>query len=111
METVAERLGLLLNKSKSKVICKDSSTLGNFLSAAPAFHVTHPTLLGSHPGDSIDDCINEKRNSFLRVMEGRFQHLHGQDATLVLCMSLAIPRLMYLLRGHLAFFLISIAGF
>ena len=48
VEREAAKLGLQLSVAKSKVICRDSSTLDNFLAAAPGFHVTppdHATLL------------------------------------------------------------------
>ena len=103
LESAAEKLGLKLNKAKSEVICKNPTTLDEFLSAAPGFRVTSPeqaTLLGSPLGDCIDcidDCISSKV-SFLKIMENRLQHLQSHDALLLLRHSLAIPRLIYLLR-------------
>ena len=100
VESAADQLGLELNKAKSEVISKDSTSLNEFLSAAPGFPVITPaqaTLLGSPIGDSIDDCISTKVSA-LKVMESRIQHLQAYDALLFLRYLLGIPRLVYLLR-------------
>ena len=47
-------------------------------------------------GGCIDDCIGSK-GSFLKITEGRLQHLQSHDALLLLHHSLAIPRLICLL--------------
>ena len=100
VESAASQLGLELNKAKSELISKDSTSLNEFLSAAPGFLVTTPaqaTLLGSPIGDSIDDCISTKVSA-LKVMESRIQHFQAHDALLLFRYSSGIPRLVYLLH-------------
>ena len=113
MEREAAKLGLQLSVAKSEVIGRDSSTLDNFLAAAPGFHVTspdHATLLGSPIGSSIDDCISKKITS-LRILEDWVQFFRAHDALLLLRNSLAIPSLMYLLRTASCFLSTQLAVF
>ena len=100
VEEVADELGLKLNRSKSEVVCHDSSTLESFLLKFPGFQITSPekvTLLGSPLTENVDITILEKVR-VLRVLGDRIHHFQVQDAILLLRYSLAAPKLLYLLR-------------
>lgn len=100
VEKTAEELGLQLNRSKSEVVCHDSSTLEQFLSSSPGFCVTPPgsvMFLGSPLGDNVDNAILEKVGA-LKILESSIPYLRIQDALLLLRHCLAVPRFTYLLR-------------
>lgn len=72
------------------------------LSSAAELHITDEdslTLLGSPLGnsDGVSVAISEKVDD-LKIMGDRLQHLHVQDALLLLHHLFALPKLMYLLR-------------
>ena len=95
-------LGLVLNEQKSEVICVDSAVRESFLHLLNA-QVVEPEcadLLGSPIGDisSISKAL-EARIESLRVLGDRLQHFSVHDASLLLRNSLAIPKLLYLLRS------------
>ena len=75
----AEELGLVLNNSKSEIICSDASGRGTIITALPGAKVVDPEracLLGSPLGDisSIDICLDEKIKD-LYTMGSRLPHL------------------------------------
>ena len=105
VEDVTGQLGLQLNRGKFEVVCCDPHTLKLFLSAAPGFRITSPEdiiRLGSPLSDLVDGCILEKVQS-LKVLEDRIHHFQLQDALLLLCYPLAVPRLIYLLHASVLF--------
>ena len=96
-------LGLLLNERKSEVICKDTAARDSILSSIPGAQVIDPasaSLLGSPIGDtdSTSDAIFRK-TQLLRTMGEKLQYVSAHDALLLLRNSLAIPKLLYLLRS------------
>ena len=115
VERMAEDLGLQLNRGKSEVICGDTATRESSLLAAPGLHVTSPTdasLLGSPLGDteSISNTIREKTH-LLQTVENRLQYLHSHYAILLLRHSLAIPKVLYLLRTSPCFLSSDLVAF
>ena len=83
-------------------MCDDACTRNAVLSVASELQVTNSgqaTLLGAPIGSLglIDDTITSKINK-LTIMEERLLHLPRQDALLILRNSLAIPKLLYILR-------------
>ena len=100
VETTTEQLGLWLKKGKSEIICWNLGTFEKFLSVVPGLQVTspkHATLFGSPLSEFIKGSILDKVN-FLKVLRDRISYLSAQEAILLLCSSLAIPRLNFLLR-------------
>ena len=97
---MASDLGLQLNTSKSEVVCHDSSTVARFLASFPGLSVTateSARFLGSPLSECMDEAILEKVGP-LKVLESRISYLQVQDALLLLRHSLAMLRLLYLLR-------------
>ena len=92
-------LGLCLNLKKCEVISHNSESVDQVLRVAPLMkcvRVEDATLLGTALSSSaINDVFNEKLD-FLSRMESR-------DAPYLLRHSLAIPRLVYLLRTSACF--------
>ncbi len=102
VESLASDLGLMLNRCKSKVVCNDPPTLDAFLADAPGFSVVNASdtlLLGSAIGGP-DACrpILEAKIGMLRTMGVRLSHLASHDALLLLSHSIAIPKMLYVLR-------------
>ena len=100
-------LGLLLNERKSEVICEDTAARDSILSSIPGAQVIDPafaSLLQSPIGDtdSTSAAISRK-TQLLRTMGERFQYVSAHDALLLLRNSLAIPKLLYLLRSSPCF--------
>ena len=107
VEEGGKELSLPLNHGNSEVISNDPTTKDTLLTSAPNLQPTDQssvTLLGSPLGDieGIGATIRDKMES-LRTMGGRLKFLHTQDALLLLCHSLAIPKLSYMLRTALCF--------
>ena len=103
----AHQMGLVLNPSKSEVVCSSSETSDKLLRELPGACIVDPSkavLLGSPIGDidSIDLAIQNKITS-LRLMGERLCHFSRHDAILLLRHSFSIPRLLYLLRTAPAF--------
>ena len=110
----AGSLGLLLNHSKSELICNDSTGLG-LLAYAPDLCEVKPgqaTLLGSPIGglESINITLLEKLN-ILKVLGSRLVHLHKQDALLLLRNAFAIPKILYVLRTAPCFYSTTLEAF
>ena len=102
MEEAAGHIGLRLNRAKTELVCDDACTRNAVLSVASVLQVTNSgqaTLLGTPIGSlgHIDDTITSKINKLI-IMEERLLHLPRQDALLILHNSLAIPKLLYILR-------------
>ena len=100
VEAMASDLRLQLNKSKPEVVCRDSSTLSQYLASSLGFCVTSTDsvwFLGSPLSETLDEAILEKVKA-LKVLESRITYLQIQDAILLLRYSLAMPRFWYLLR-------------
>ena len=115
VQQVAADLGLLLNPSKSEVICGDQATREAILSHLPEARVVDPAdacLLGSPIGDisSVSSSI-ERKVHFLKTMGERLQHLEAHDAILLLRHSFAIPKLLHILRTSPCFLSPSIKAF
>ena len=106
IEQEASKLGLQLNLSKSELIGSDQLT-SSILQASPDLRVVNPaeaTLLGSPIGhlSSLDRAITDKLDA-LRTMRSRLCLLRKHDALLLLCHSLAIPKILYTLRSSPSF--------
>ena len=101
-----QALGLSLNMSESELISHDQSAVEVMTSSFPGLSATDPQdaiLLGSPLGSnsmiaSLDNQINQ-----LRVVGERLCHLQVHDAITILRHSLAIPKLLHLLRTSPAF--------
>ena len=99
IEREAASLGLHLNRSKIELICMEQGDK-KILCAAPTLCKVLPeqaTILGSPIGqrNSIDTSLADKAQA-LKTMGTRLSHKH--DAITLLRHSIAIPRVMYLLR-------------
>ena len=95
-------VGLELNPQKSEVVGNNSGLIAGIQSALPGVRVVDPagaTLLGSPIGgtESLDAAIDAK-TAMLRCLRDRFRYITCHDASLLLRHSLAIPKLLYLLR-------------
>ena len=95
-------VGLDLNPQKSEVISINPDLVATVQSALSGIRVVNPadaTLLGSPIGDigSITVAINAK-TTMLKCLRERLHYLTSHDAYLLLRHSLAIPKLLYLLR-------------
>ena len=95
-------VGLDLNPQKSDVISINPDLIATVESALSGIRVVNPadaTLLGSPIGDigSITVAIDAK-TTMLKCLRERLHHLTSHDAYLLLRHSLAIPKLLYLLR-------------
>ena len=102
IEEESSALGLDLNPEKSEIICSDPQTITSLLSLIPGAIQVAPsaaTLLGSSVGDmfSVSSTISEKTH-MLKTMGERLHHLSSHDAILLLRHSLAIPKLLHILR-------------
>ena len=95
-------VGLDLNPQKSEVISINPDLVATVQSALSGIHVVNPadaTLLGSPIGDtgSITVAIDAK-TTMMKCLRERLHYLTSHDAYLLLHHSLAIPKLLYLLR-------------
>ena len=96
----AARIGLQLNLSKSELITHNSKDCSILQSAdLISIHPEDATFLGAPigPPASVDSSISIKISA-LKVMSERLPHLQRHDALLLLRHSLAIPKILYLLR-------------
>ena len=101
IEREAEYLGLHLNHSKTELICAEQAGT-NILDAAPTLCKVSPELaiiLGSPIGQraSIDTSLADKIQA-LKTMGARLSHFSKHDAITLLRHSIAILRVLYLLR-------------
>ena len=103
IEVEAAKLGLVLNRHKSELICEDPSTRDEMLEEAPGLQfVSHEKaeLLGAPiGGNQATDKIIQGKIDRLRIMGERLGRLQTQDALLLLQLSFAIPKVMYVLRS------------
>ena len=95
-------VGLELNPQKSEVVGNNSELIAGIQSVLPGVRVVDPavaTLLGSPIGgtESLDTAIDTK-TAMLKCLRERFRYITCHDAYLLLRHSLAIPKLLYLLR-------------
>ena len=95
-------VGLDLNPQKSEVISINPDLVATVQSALSGIRVVNPadaTLLGSPIGDigSITVAIDAK-TTMLKCLRERLHYLSSHDAYLLFRHSLAIPKLLYLLR-------------
>eukprot|EP00731_Ephydatia_muelleri_P021279 Em0013g1006a len=95
-------VGLELNPQKSEVVGNNSELIAGIQSMLPGVRVVDPavaTLLGSPIGgtESLDAAIDTK-TAMLKCLRERFRYITCHDAYLLLRHSLAIPKLLYLLR-------------
>ena len=91
VEVEAEVLGLMLNRKKTELICKDPTYRGFVLGALPVVCIIHPedaNLLGSPIGglQSVDACLKDKIE-LLHLMGDRLEHLQSNNAITLLCYS------------------------
>ena len=103
IEQMGGALGLVLNHSKSEVICADEHTRQSILSVSPHLQCTDQAdacLLGSPIGgpQSITKVLSSKKQS-LELMGERLKLLHSHDALCLLKNALALPKILYVLRS------------
>ena len=93
--------GLRLNGKKCEIITEDFTQINNLATFNDFIRVnkTEMTLLRAPvtKGKAQDMAIQHKIDDLSRALE-RLQHLHAHDALTILKNSLAIPKLLYLLR-------------
>ena len=98
----ASSLGLALNTQKSEIITDSPSSRNCLLTVLPGAQTVDPSqasLLGSPIGDA--NCVTsaiQVKTATLQSMCERLNLLSAHDAFTLLRSSLAIPKLMYLLR-------------
>ena len=96
-------LGLVLNHSKSEVICVDEHTQQSILSVSPHLQCTNQVdacLLGSPTGgpQSITKVLSSKKQS-LELMGEWLKLLHSHDTLCLLKNALALPKILYVFRS------------
>ena len=70
------------------------------------------TLLGSSVGDMFSiSCTNSEKTLLLKTMGESLHHLAGDDAVLLLCHSLAIPKLLHILQTSPCFMSSALRGY
>ena len=102
LEGASDHLGLVLNHSKSEVICSDPHSRNYLLAVSPDFQIVPPanaSLLGSPIGDiqAIDSVLSTKMEA-LKCMGQRLSLLHSHDALCLLRNAFTLPKLLYVLR-------------
>ena len=106
IEEHGEVLGLFLNVDKSELISHDPSTVESLLTTFPGLQfvdVQKTTLLGSPLGGrAMDACLDIQLHQ-LKLVGERLCHLQSHDAFTILRHSLAIPKLLHILRTSPAF--------
>ena len=107
VEKEAAELGLQLNRSKSELLCEDPTTRDQLLKVVPGLQVIgmdQVEILGSPVGSmtSVDVVINEKIR-LLELLGERLRLLQAQDALLLLRHSLAILKVLHVLRSSPCF--------
>ena len=110
----AALLGLNLNHEKTELI-SDTRAGSLLLACAPNLCRTDPreaTLLGSpiSDSDSFSSAILKKIHN-LKTLGSRLPVLDGHDAILLMKHSLAIPKILYILRTALSFLSSTLAAF
>ena len=98
----SDHLGLVLNHSKSEVICYDSHSRNHLSEVSPDFKFVSPAtacLLGSPIGDrqAIDSVLSGKMEALERMGQ-RLSLLHSHDALCLLRNVFTLPKLLYVLR-------------
>ena len=100
-------VGLELNPQKSEVIGMNSDLIAMVQSALSGIHVVNAadaTLLGSPIGYTGSITVDiDNKIAMLKCLHERLHYLTCHDAYLLLCHSLPIPKLLYLLRTSLCF--------
>jgi len=100
MESFIET-GLRLNTDKCEIISEDFMEIDTLATLSDFVRVNKEdmTLLGALvlKGKAQDKAIQDKIDDLTRVVE-RLAHLQAHDALVILKNSLAIPKLLYLLR-------------
>ena len=104
VEKEAADLGLQLNRSKSELLCDDSTTRDQMLKTVPGLQLIgmdQAEILRVPVGStkSVDDVIEEKIR-LLRLLGERLCLLQSQDALLLLRHSFAIPKALHVLDPH-----------
>ena len=111
----ASSLGLTLNVLKSEIITGSSPSRDCLLTVLPGARLVNPSqasLLGSPIGDV--NCVSsaiEEKTATLRSLSNNLNLLSAHDAFTLLRSSLAIPKLLYLLRTAPCFGLDSLSEF
>ena len=98
---------MILNHSKSEIICKDEQSKLEMLSCFPSRHPTLPSraiLFGSPIGgtEAIDE-VWESKIKQLKTLGSRLELLHSQDALCLLRSALSLPKVLYILRTSPSF--------
>ena len=97
------RAWVTLNQRKSEIICNDSLVPLPILALIPDAAITDPNIASPIGNiESTSKVIVEKAR-LLEIMGDRLQHLEAHDALLLLCHSLAIPKLLFTLRTSPSF--------
>ena len=108
MEYEAGLAGLKLNHAKTELVCDDIVTSNAVLSTFSDFKqicCDRATLLGTPIGSvRLIDSILISKVGKLKLIGERLQHLSSQDALLILHNSIAIPKVLYILRTAQATF-------
>ena len=97
----AERLGLLLNETKCKVIASPTiQSLPEPISSFTRMSASEAILLGSalFQGPAMDKSLGDRVAS-LRLASERLKSLQAHDALVILKHSLSLPRLLHNLRS------------
>ena len=102
IELVGKDLGLVLNHSKSEVICADNDTKHSILEVSPHLQYVDPSdacLLGAPIGGerSIIAVLTSKKKS-LELLGERLKLLHSHDALCLLRNAFLLPKILYVLR-------------
>ena len=102
IEQFGEELSLVLNHSKSEVICAEDNTRRSILAVSPHLQCIEPAdacLLGSPIGgsQSTTKVLSSKKQA-LELMGERLKLLHSHDALCLLKNALALPKILYILH-------------
>ena len=102
IELAGVDLGLVLNHSKSEVICVDNNTKHSILEVSPHLqyvHLSDACLLGAPIGGerSIIAVLTSKKKS-LGLLGERLKLLHSHDALCLLRNAFSLPKILYVLR-------------
>ena len=107
-----EEFGLVLNHSKSEVICCDDDTTLAILEVSPQLQYINPSdacLLGTPIGgpQSIIAVLTAKKKTLERIGE-RLKLLHSHDALCLLRNASSLPKIIYILCASPCFFASSL---
>ena len=107
VEKEAAELGLQLNRSKSELLCEDPTTRDQLLKVVPGLQVIgmdQVEVLGSPVGSmTLVDVVIKEKIRLLELLGERLRLLQAQDALLLLCHSLAIPKVLHVLQSSPCF--------